>query len=385
MKQICKEYWRLVSIKKSSLSLLLLLVLLPLFSFSQELNEELLKGGNYYYGEGISPDLEIAKKNALADLANQLQTIVKVSTELAVKDGVTYYINDIEAETNIFIRNAKSWSQTIGKGKNIQYHVISYVSKKELEDKKIEKMKAILGYIKEGDEYLKNKDVSKALERYYWALTLTSNDWMLCYTQNLEGTDYFVNDFRKKIEDILDDIEFKSGKRIAFASFVVKPYYKGEYIKNLKYASFIDGKWQNVTDTILRYDEFIPDTAKLQLTFENFDELTLTDEAKHLIKNKPSNKFLIDHEVILPPHEQITQIAHVPGERGFIYAYMQDKATEGIVMYGNQYIGRTPIMFQVSTGYADISIQDINTGHTKKFRVPVTRKSTSMVMFGENN
>ena len=361
---------------------LCLLLCLPLTGTGQ--TEEELKGGGYYYGEAIDKNLYLAKQAALADLANQFQSIVKVTSELAHENGITTFSNNIVSETDVFIQNAHHWTDLIGGKRKGRWHVIAYIGKKELEDAKLAKMTTMLGYVREGDEALKGNDVATALNRYYWATALTASDWMICATRNLDDTGFFVDDFKKKLDDVLSDIRFEAGERVGFASFVVKPAYKGKPVDGLPCRAFVDGKWVPMKDTVIHYNEHVPDSARLSINFggiQNLKGFTLTSENKEIVEK--AQKFSTarkEMQVALPPHDQLVEVEYVPGQRGFVYVFIKDESQKFLVMYGSQYVGVAPIFFDVSVGKTSVTIQNERTGQKKTYRIDVLPGAVSTLL-----
>lgn len=363
------------------LSLAVLSVLSVRRAAAQSVDE--IKGGGYYYGEGISATgYHEAKKAALNDLVGQFQQQVSAWTRLAEKDGSVTYASEVVATSDVYLTGLGEIRSEDGKGDKRVWKVTLYISKEEIADRAAGKMADILRTVSRGDTLLSSGDITGALRLYHEAFVLTASDWMLCNARNLDESGYFVSDFKRKLDDVLAGIDFRVGaKPVAFASFSVVPTYKGKYAPGLRYEALIDGEWaEKMGDTLVTYQEHIPDTLELRVTVDDLSMSHLTDEEAHNVSRMRTVAFADTWSKVLPPHGQIQQIRAVAGERGYIHVFMADPNDVGRVVCGNQFVGRTPITFETSTGITRVIVQKESTGHTEEYKVGVVKNAITMLL-----
>ena len=355
--------------------LLPLFITFSFFSISQTIEE--IKTPRYYYGEGVSPNLEEATQMALRDLVIQLKASIKVHSNLHQINDVTYFNSNIDLRSDIFLNGISKIVREEGKRKNKQFHVLQYISIDELNKEKACKIYNYMKYIEKGDECLEKLDVLGALKYYYWSFTLTANDWKVSSSRTLDDSDFNVNYFKSKIDSVLSNITFKI-KQIAFSGYEVTPFYKSQPILKFSYKVLKGNSWEKVTNNYVQFDEYVPDKITFKIDFETFDGLIKDEETRYILNNASNITFNRIKDEKLHDKRDIVKNEDVHGYYGMMYVRTDNHV--GIVSVNGKVVGETPIILtDCQTGLINIVVQDKMTGETQTRKGIVETGTMSMV------
>lgn len=138
--------------------------------------ERIRHSEEYVCGLGIGETLQDAQEMAVKELASQISISVSVNyahqyeeTEEEFHDRVK---SNMESFTGVTLNNAKSLVDKVESKGNIQWQVLRYISKKDIEKAFQDRTKKLMDYLKQGQKAENSLKIDDALRDYYWSMAL---------------------------------------------------------------------------------------------------------------------------------------------------------------------------------------------------------------------
>ncbi len=138
--------------------------------------EKIKNDPNYVWGEGYGADFDEADEDALAAMSRSIWTVIVRDAEDV--SNMTETDGNVSEEIKSKIFSQSFTMNTIPNSRSIivktepEYCVFRYVSKKDIDDMKAQKVKHIQDYVATGKRAESRLQVDDALRCYYWALML---------------------------------------------------------------------------------------------------------------------------------------------------------------------------------------------------------------------
>ncbi|MCB0804178.1 MAG: LPP20 family lipoprotein [Bacteroidales bacterium] len=190
-----------------TLPLLVYLLCIVSFAFTQQFKkEEIVGSGKYYYGTGISQDENQAREEALTEICEMIAVNVHSKFELAVSEENDDYNEKatslIQTYASGSIRDVESIWSPLPDG-NIE--IFSYISKTEVNAIFAERIKLVRRLKANADDNREKGNLSIAIQNYYFGLILMKS--VPAERVSSENSDLLV-DIPESITEILNNIHF---------------------------------------------------------------------------------------------------------------------------------------------------------------------------------
>jgi len=162
---------------KKYMSTLILLFMSFSISLGQEVTKtQIINSRNYYYGTGISHDVNEAKDHALKELTGQIAVRVASSYEKKVQetgDDLNVTVESIvKTHSAATLKNVQTIKQPAGDGR---IEVFCYLEKSKVQEIFEERKKLIAEMVKTAKISLARQNVGNALKLYYFAAILLNS------------------------------------------------------------------------------------------------------------------------------------------------------------------------------------------------------------------
>jgi len=194
----------------------------------RDMERVLANSTNYLYASSSNVDKDVAINNALAQLAGQISTEVKVKIihdiSVTTKNGTIneedVFVQTANVSTNVILHDCKVLITAVPDKKNSEYSVFVFIDKTtadeieaEIKADVLKKRQwvydAIQSYYDIGCRCLKQHGVGNALKHWYWAyaMSIGTDATIRVVEQDVERTELATTFIRAEIDNLLSNIQ----------------------------------------------------------------------------------------------------------------------------------------------------------------------------------
>ncbi len=240
-------------------NLLLFTFLISIVNLSYSQTTEYIKASHstYLWGEGSGTTLKKADKEALAMLISQISTQVESSfslfrEELSKAGNADEYNESFHSVIKTYSGATLKNTERIIVSNEPEAKVFRYIRRSDVAKVFKDREYKIIGFIKNGETSVANKQIADGLRYYYWALTLLKShpDGSHIECVDRQGTTHLVATWLPlQINNIFSDIDINVAeidKGNNYTNYTLDILYKNSPVENFDYEYWNGADWSNL-------------------------------------------------------------------------------------------------------------------------------------------
>ena len=212
------------------------------------------QGDIYLWGEAQGKTLNVADRDALADLIGQISTSIQSDFTLIKNEDPTGYSETFKGVIKTYSQATLSNTERVVVGKEPKFTVFRYIKRAEIAKIFVARKNKIIGFVESAIRAEKKMQIADALRYYYWAQTLLRSHpdgATIKMTDEDSGEQYLLASWiPEQINNIFNNIRVTKGDSKVDGNFrQVELFftYKKEPVSNFDFTYWDGQDWSNIT------------------------------------------------------------------------------------------------------------------------------------------
>ena len=212
------------------------------------------QGDIYLWGEAQGKTLNVADRDALADLIGQISTSIQSDFTLIKNEDPTGYSETFKGVIKTYSQATLSNTERVVVGKEPKFTVFRYIKRTEIAKIFVARKNKIIGFVESAIRAEKKMQIADALRYYYWAQTLLRSHpdgATIKMTDEDSGEQYLLASWiPEQINNIFNNIRVTIGDSKVDGNFrQVELFftYKKEPVSNFDFTYWDGQDWSNIT------------------------------------------------------------------------------------------------------------------------------------------
>ena len=222
---------------------------------AQERIAQIKKQGDVYlWGEAQGKTLNVADRDALADLIGQISTSIQSDFTLIRNEDPNGYSETYKGVIKTYSQATLSNTERVVVGKEPKVTVFRYIKRTEIAKIFVSRKNKIIGFVESAIRAEKKLQMADALRYYYWAQTLLRSHpdgATIKMTNEESGEQYLLASWiPEQINNIFNNIRVMKGDSKVDGNFrQVELFftYKKEPVSNFDFTYWDGQDWSNIT------------------------------------------------------------------------------------------------------------------------------------------
>lgn len=211
------------------------------------------QGNVYLWGEAQGKTLNVADRDALADLIGQISTSVESDFSLVRDENPSGYSETFKGVIKTYSQATLSNTERLVAGKEPKVTVFRYIKRTEIRKIFVARRNKIIGFVESAQRAERKLQIADALRYYYWAQTLLRSHpdgATIKMTDEESGEQHLLASWiPEQINNIFNNIRVTKGDSKIDGSFrQVELFftYKNEPVSNFDFTYWDGQDWSNI-------------------------------------------------------------------------------------------------------------------------------------------
>ncbi|MBR6083263.1 MAG: LPP20 family lipoprotein [Salinivirgaceae bacterium] len=211
------------------------------------------QGNVYLWGEAQGKTLNVADRDALADLIGQISTSVESDFSLVRDENPSGYSETFKGVIKTYSQATLSNTERLVAGKEPKVTVFRYIRRTEIKKIFVARRNKIVGFVESAQRAERKLQIADALRYYYWAQTLLRSHpdgATIKMTDEESGEQHLLASWiPEQINNIFNNIRVTKGDSKIDGSFrQVELFftYKNEPVSNFDFTYWDGQDWSNI-------------------------------------------------------------------------------------------------------------------------------------------
>lgn len=211
------------------------------------------QGNVYLWGEAQGKTLNVADRDALADLIGQISTSVESDFSLVRDENPSGYSETFKGVIKTYSQATLSNTERLVAGKEPKVTVFRYIKRTEIKKIFVARRNKIIGFVESAQRAERKLQIADALRYYYWAQTLLRSHpdgATIKMTDEESGEQHLLASWiPEQINNIFNNIRVTKGDTKIDGSFrQVELFftYKNEPVSNFDFTYWDGQDWSNI-------------------------------------------------------------------------------------------------------------------------------------------
>lgn len=211
------------------------------------------QGNVYLWGEAQGKTLNVADRDALADLIGQISTSVESDFTLVRDENPSGYSETFKGVIKTYSQATLSNTERLVAGKEPKVTVFRYIKRTEIKKIFVARKNKIVGFVESAQRAERKLQIADALRYYYWAQTLLRSHpdgATIKMTDEESGEQHLLASWiPEQINNIFNNIRVTKGDTKIDGSFrQVELFftYKNEPVSNFDFTYWDGQDWSNI-------------------------------------------------------------------------------------------------------------------------------------------
>lgn len=211
------------------------------------------QGNVYLWGEAQGKTLNVADRDALADLIGQISTSVESDFSLVRDENPSGYSETFKGVIKTYSQATLSNTERVVAGKEPKVTVFRYIKRTEIKKIFVARKNKIIGFVESAQRAERKLQIADALRYYYWAQTLLRSHpdgATIKMTDEESGEQHLLASWiPEQINNIFNNIRVTKGDTKIDGSFrQVELFftYKNEPVSNFDFTYWDGQDWSNI-------------------------------------------------------------------------------------------------------------------------------------------
>lgn len=214
------------------------------------------QGNVYLWGEAQGKTLNVADRDALADLIGQISTSVESDFSLVRDENPSGYSETFKGVIKTYSQATLSNTERVVAGKEPKVTVFRYIKRTEIRKIFVARRNKIIGFVESAQRAERKLQIADALRYYYWAQTLLRSHpdgATIKMTDEESGEQHLLASWiPEQINNIFNNIRVTKGDSKIDGSFrQVELFftYKNEPVSNFDFTYWDGQDWSNIVSS----------------------------------------------------------------------------------------------------------------------------------------